>query len=101
LQDAVAVDVLVTDQSNPAPRGDPPRQFLDGDVGEVCENLVLDKHGIGRRGQIKHQDEQQRPEDGFARFAHTGRRVVAHQQVRQRRRTHRQTEDQREKVDPL
>ena len=64
------------------------------------EHLVLHQHRQGRRREVQQEDEEQRPGDRITRLLHAGRRVVAHQDVRQRRRPHHQAEDQRQEVAP-
>jgi hypothetical protein len=89
----------MADQPDLAPGRDPARQLGDGHFDQMGKNFVLGKYGIGRRRDVQQQNEQQRPEDRVTRLAHSRRRVVAHQQVGQRRRADGQAENQRQEID--
>ena len=54
--------------------------------------------GVGRRGEVQQEDEEQRPRHRGARLAHRGRGVVAGQDVRQPRRADHEAERQGEEV---
>ena len=104
LEDAVLVDVghaTATTGSTRCPVGN----IQAGNLVERCshqhvEHLVLDQHRQGRGREVEQEDEEQAPGHRLTRFLHRRRRVVAHQDVRQRGSAHHQAEHQGQEVAP-
>ena len=104
LQNTVAIDVYNVDPRHPIGRHDlpvldPVRQARDRLTDDVLIDFHLREGGIGRRREVKQEDEEQRPGHGLTRFLHRRRGEVTHQDMRQRSRADHEAEDQREPID--
>ena len=76
----------------------PCRQLSEAAADEVGVDVELGEHREARRGEVEQEDEEQRPEHRLPRLPHARRRVVAHQDVRQRRRAEHHAEHDAEEV---
>ena len=100
LQDVVAIHVHHRQQVgiDLAPRRHPLRQLVERRTHQHVEDLVLDQHGQRWRRDVQQEDEKQRPRDRFARLLDARRRVVAHEDVRQRSRPQHEADDQCQEI---
>ena len=73
-------------------------RFANDEPDHVVIDVVLRQHRQRGRGEVQQEDEEQRPEHRDARLLHRRRRVVAHQDVRQRSRAEHHAEHDAEEV---